>query len=342
MTILLVDSDKKALDREMRRFTQKPFAVTVSLHSSADDAIRFFMCHDVDMVFTRTVLTDMTGGKLVEKIHQINPEVECHILSPDEEVPISRFLGKSSSFTGNVSALAKPLAKKIQTSDTDVTEGRRMKTPGCSFQTQREEGDRLMTEQELRSLNRKELLEIMIEQGRELETSKAKYEKDLAFLKSEHEKDMDYLRTEYEKEIAELKKDLKCAQVALQSRQIAINEAGSIAMAALQLNGVFEAAQAASQQYIENIRSLNDRQASICAQRDAESKAEQERRLQEITTKCAQMEYLSKKKCEEMEAEAKRKSEAYWAEVSHRLQSFYENHQELKKLLNFSSPNISL
>lgn len=217
-----------------------------------------------------------------------------------------------------------------------------METPGCSFQTQREEGDRSMTEQELRSLNRKELLEIMIEQGRELETSKAKYERNLAFLKSEHEKDLDYLRTEYEKEIAALKKDLERAQAALHSRQIAIDKAGSIAMAALQLNGVFEAAQAASQQYIENIRSLSDRQASICAQRDAESKAEQERRLQETMTKCTQMEYLSKKKCEEMETEAKRKSEAYWAEVSHRLQSFYENHQELKKLLNFSSSNFSL
>ena len=182
----------------------------------------------------------------------------------------------------------------------------------------------------------------MIEQGRELEISKAKYEKDLAFLKSEHEKDMDYLKAEYEKEIAALKKELEGARAALKNRQIAIDEAGSIAMAALQLNGVFEAAQAASQQYIENIRSLSDRQASICAQRDAESKAEQERRMQETTTKCAQMEYLSKKKCEEMEAEAKRKSEAYWAEVFHRLQSFYENHQELKKLLNFSAPNISL
>ena len=50
-------------------------------------------------------------------------------------------------------------------------------------------------------------------------------------------------------------------------------------MAALQVNGVFEAAQAASQQYIENIRSLNDRQASICAQRDADSRAEADRRL---------------------------------------------------------------
>lgn len=342
MTILLVDSDKKALDREMRRFTQRPFAVTVSLHSSADDAIRFSMSHDVDLVFTRAVLPDMTGRELVEKIHQINPKVECHILSPDEEIPINRFLGHSSNFTGNVSAQAHPLANKMQTRDTDMTERRRMETPGCSFQTQREEGDRSMTEQELRSLNRKELLEIMIEQGRELETSKAKYERDLAFLKSEHEKDLDYLRTEYEKEIAALKKDLERAQAALHSRQIAIDKAGSIAMAALQLNGVFEAAQAASQQYIENIRSLSDRQASICAQRDAESKAEQERRLQETMTKCTQMEYLSKKKCEEMETEAKRKSEAYWAEVSHRLQSFYENHQELKKLLNFSSSNFSL
>ena len=342
MTILLVDSDKKALDREMWRFTQRPFAVTVSLHGSGDDAIRFSMCHDVDMVFTRAMLSDMTGRELVEKIRQIHPKVECHILLPDEEIPISRFLGQSSHVTGCESAQTQPLEKKIKTEDTDRMEKRRKEALGCSFQIQREEGDRTMTEQELRSLNRKELLEIMIEQGRELETSKAKYEKDLAFLKSEHEKDLDYLRTEYEKEIAALKKDLENAQTALQSRQIAIDEAGSIAMAALQLNGVFEAAQAASQQYIENIRSLSDRQASICAQRDAESKAEQERRLQETTTKCAQMEYLSKKKCEDMEAEAKRKSEAYWAEVSHRLQSFYENHQELKKLLNFSAPNISL
>ena len=335
MTILLVDSDKKALDREMRRFTQRPSAVTVSLHSSADDAIRFSTYHDVDMVFTRAVLADMTGRELVEKIHQINPKVECHILSSDEEIPISRFLG-------NGSVQGQSLEKKIKTRDTDRMEKRRLKAPGCSFQIRREEGDRSMTEQELRSLNRKELLEIMIEQGRELETSKAKYEKDLAFLKSEYEKDMDYLRTEYEKEIATLKRELEEARTALQNRQIAIDEAGSIAMAALQLNGVFEAAQAASQQYIENIRSLSDRQASICAQRDAESRAEQERRLQETTTKCAQMECLSKKKCEEMETEAKRKSEAYWAEVSHRLESFYENHQELKKLLNFSSPGISL
>ena len=112
MTILLVDSDKKVLDREMWRFTQRPFAVTVSLHSSGDDAIRFSMCHDVDMVFTRAVLSDMTGRELVEKLHQINPKVKCHILSSYEEIPISRFLGQSSNFTDKGSAQPQPLEEK--------------------------------------------------------------------------------------------------------------------------------------------------------------------------------------------------------------------------------------
>ena len=342
VTILLVDSDKSALDRETKRLTQQTLAITVSLHSSGDDALQFSISHDVDMVFTRDILADMTGRELAEKIRQVRPKVECHILSPNEEIPFNRFLRSPLRFHNIVGGQARSLEKTVDTERTSTVETRRADTPGHFFQAEQEEGDRSMTEQELRSLNRKELLEIMIEQGRELETSKMQYEKDLAFLKSEHEKDMDYLKTEYEKEIATLKEELEHAQSALKSRQIDIDEAGSIAMAALQLNGVFEAAQAASQQYIENIRSLSDRQASICAQRDAESKAEQERRMQETTTKCAQMEYLSKKKCEEMEAEAKRKSEAYWAEVSHRLQSFYENHQELKKLLNFSSSNFSL
>ena len=35
------------------------------------------------------------------------------------------------------------------------------------MQTRQKEGDAMMTERELRSLGRKELLEIMIEQGRE-------------------------------------------------------------------------------------------------------------------------------------------------------------------------------
>ena len=353
MTILLVDSDKKTLDRELRRLTQRPFAITVSLHSSGDDALRFSAFHDVDMVFARDMLADMTGKEFAEKLRQVRPKAECYILSPNEEIPFSRFPRLFPHFPDMVDAKIRPREREREIKDTDAA---KTEQAGYSFQTEQKGGDRIMTEQELRSLNRKELLEIMIEQGKELEARKTNYEKDLAFLKSEHERDKDYFKSEYEKEIALLKRELESikaelahtreelssAEAAMQDRKIAIDEAGSIAMASLKLNGVFEAAQAASQQYIENIRLLSERQESICARRDAESKAEQERRLQETSQKCERMEYLSRKKCEEMEAEAKQKSEAYWTEVSRRLQSFYENHQELKKLLNFSAHNISL
>lgn len=187
---------------------------------------------------------------------------------------------------------------------------------GCSPREGKERGGKFMTEQELRGLGRKELLELLIDQGKELE-----------FLKAQHEK---------EKEI--LKKELGEVRKSLQNREIAINEAGSIAIAALQINGIFEAAQAASQQYIENIRSLNERQSSICAQRDADSRDEADRLLRETTSKCEEMETACRKRCVAMEADAKQRSEAYWTEVSKRLQIFYENHQELKKLLNISVP----
>ncbi len=300
MTILLVDSDKEALERETKRLTDQQLAIMVSLYSSADDAIKFAMYHDVDVVFTREVLAEMTGQELVERIHSFHPRTECYILQKNEQVPFGRC---------------------------------------CSQQAEQEEGGVSMTERELRGLGRKELLEIMIEQGKEMETCKAQYEKDLEFLKSEHEKDREFLKAEYEKEIATLKEELEQARETLRSREIAIDEAGSIAVAALQINGVFEAAQAASQQYIDNIRSLSERQAAICARRNAENQAEVERRLREAEAKCVEMESACKKKCETMEAEARQKSEGYWIEVSRRLQSFYENHEELKKLLNFSIPN---
>lgn len=78
-----------------------------------------------------------------------------------------------------------------------------------------------MTEKELRRLRRVDLLEMLVAQSRENE---------------------------------ELKARLREAEKELASRKIAIKESGSIAEAALRLNGIFEAAQQAAEQYLENIR----------------------------------------------------------------------------------------
>lgn len=76
-----------------------------------------------------------------------------------------------------------------------------------------------MTDRELKKLKRNELLEMLIAQIEENERLKHRME--------------------------EQKRQL-------QDRQIAVEQAGSIAEAALKLNGVFEAAQSAAQQYLEN------------------------------------------------------------------------------------------
>ena len=398
MTILLVDSDKRALDREAQRLSRRQSGIVVVLHSSAADAEKFAMHHDVDIVYVREKLDEMSGQELVRRILRFRPTAECHVLGPEEDIP---FAGAScrewDPFETEANEFDSPQEENTMVGA--LVNRMEAKPLGrhYSFAKTEREGDLPMTEHELRGLGRRQLLELMLEQGKEMESSKAAYEKDLDFLKSEHERDLEYLKAEHEKETSQLKKELEQAKAAikeqansvneaeleaqksqyeqtveslkaqhqqdldalreehkeetahlreeleqakksLEKREIALNEAGSIAVAALQINGVFEAAQAASQKYIENIRSLSDRQAAICAQRDVENRVEVERKLKEAEEKCAAMEYASKRKCEAMEQEAKQKSEAYWTEVSRRLQSFYENHRELKRLLDFGTP----
>ena len=118
-----------------------------------------------------------------------------------------------------------------------------------------------MTEKELKRLSRADLLEMLISQSEELR---------------------------------EVKERLRTAEAALASRVIEIDNAGSIAEASLRLNGVFEAAQAACEQYTENIRLLSERSQLICRQMEKESREQAERLLEQ-----------TRRRCEEMEAQAK-------------------------------------
>ena len=60
----------------------------------------------------------------------------------------------------------------------------------------------------------------------------------------------------------DLQKQLETCRERLESREIKVSESGSIAEAALKINGIFEAAQAAADQYLENVRKLSGNQAS--------------------------------------------------------------------------------
>ncbi len=92
-----------------------------------------------------------------------------------------------------------------------------------------------MTDKELRKLNRKQLLELLLLQA---------------------------------KENSALKAQIQSLEEQLQSRQILLEKAGNIAEAALQLNQVFQKAQAAADQYVDNVRRLTE-----CAPADPPSQS---------------------------------------------------------------------
>ena len=106
-----------------------------------------------------------------------------------------------------------------------------------------------MTKKELRRLRRADLLEMLIRQSTELQ---------------------------------ECREKLAAAEDALQKRELALDKAGSIAEAALQLNGVFDAAELACREYIENVRLL-------CRRQEAESREKAEALLAETRRECDAM-----------------------------------------------------
>lgn len=62
------------------------------------------------------------------------------------------------------------------------------------------------------------------------------------------------LLLEISKENDQLRKQLGDANRRIANREIKLKHSGSIAEAALRLNGIFEAAQAAADQYLENVK----------------------------------------------------------------------------------------
>lgn len=168
-----------------------------------------------------------------------------------------------------------------------------------------------MTERELKKLSRSDLLELMIAQGKELEDVK--------------------------QQLAEALKELE-------ERKISCDSAGSIAEASLAINGVFLAAQAAADDYLSNIKSLNDRQDAILAERDRESREKAEARINEAEAKsslleeetkqrCSKLEQETAFKCAKMEEQAKANSEAWWMSVQNKLRTMYQSQSELRSLM---------
>ena len=147
-----------------------------------------------------------------------------------------------------------------------------------------------MTEKELKKLSRVELLEMLVAQSKEVE---------------------------------KLEEQLKRANETLEDRRIMINKAGSIAEASLQLNGIFQAAQNAASQYMENIK----RQEELCTGM-----------LSDAKQKCRIMENETREKCDSMVKSAELRAQKYWDDVSEKVAQLAEAQAGLKEL--FAEPGL--
>ncbi len=128
-----------------------------------------------------------------------------------------------------------------------------------------------MTEKELQKKSRQDLLELLLEA-----------EKENVSLREENE----FLRNE------------------LDDRQLKLGKIGSIAEASLALNGVFEAAQASADQYVQNVKRICEEKAQQVLQsedivRKARLEAKRIREETELT-------------CQRMIQQAKTESDHYW------------------------------
>ena len=141
-----------------------------------------------------------------------------------------------------------------------------------------------MTSKELKHLRRSELLEMLIAQMEENEKQG---------------------------------KLLEGAENALRNRQIDIENAGSIAEASLQLNGVFEAAQSAAEQYLENVRRMEEQQNLIAQQM-------QEKAKKQADFMIAQADTYSR--------ETRREADAYWQQVSERVRALHQDPENLQQI----------
>lgn len=199
-----------------------------------------------------------------------------------------------------------------------------------------------MTDTELKKLKRGELLELFLEQSRE---------------------------------VKRLNIELKEAKKTLEDRKIVIDKAGSLAEASLQLNGVFDTAQKAAEQYLFNMESMMERTTLECQKRNEESqqarikvqefcdkmKQDAQKECEELTRKteenCQNLKAKTKEECDRLTQntreqclrqktevqeqcqnklqETDRLVEEKWNQISTRLEAFYQAYEGLRELIEF-------
>ncbi len=164
-----------------------------------------------------------------------------------------------------------------------------------------------MTSKELKRMSRSELLQMLLSQVEENER---------------------------------LKGQLEEVTAQLEDRRITCENAGSIAEAALKINGVFEAAEQAAKQYLDSIYLLETDQDELLRKLEGEAREKADRMLadansyKETTMKEADdYKAAAIAEADEYKAKVTAEADAYWTKVQNMVNNLMDEHQSLNALL---------
>lgn len=116
-----------------------------------------------------------------------------------------------------------------------------------------------MTDKEFHKLGRRELLQLLLAQAKEADELRGQLTETTEQL-HQLEENYERLRKRLDQKDEQIHKLRDSLQAEKKKREIELADAGSIAEASLRLNGIFEAAQRAADQYLHNIRLLQGEQ----------------------------------------------------------------------------------
>ena len=157
-------------------------------------------------------------------------------------------------------------------------------------------GTDIMTDKDLRHLSRAELLDILYEQQK-------RYEDSLA--------------------------ENQALRQQLEDRTLRIASAGSIAEAAIQVNGVFEAAQAAADQYLASVKAAT----ADMVQKTDEAQRQREAILQDAKQQADKIVQDAQAQADRLLTESAAQIDARWTEFQKNADALIHAHDELRMLI---------
>lgn len=139
------------------------------------------------------------------------------------------------------------------------------------------------------------------------------------------------LLRDQEKELQEAQTQITRLNARLQDRSTHLQKCGSIAEASLQLNKVFQSAQAAADQYLSEVRA-----------KSAGAEAQAQQILDDARQKADAQLQAADQAAARREAQGQAAAAQYWDALEAKLTAFYDSHAGLQELLKAAGSEIHL